>query len=87
MQELQINLFRQPSQSIYGVLGLLSNSTLISKLVRVLEGVVLDVVVDQETMQMAKIELSAENKNNLMIPRGCTDMSYFPKLQNFSINA
>ncbi|WP_042492096.1 dTDP-4-dehydrorhamnose 3,5-epimerase [Aequorivita sublithincola] len=67
------------SKSSYGVIrGLHAQQGVYaqSKLVRVLKGEVLDVVVDfrphSETyLQHFKIKLSAKNKNQLFVPKGC----------------
>jgi dTDP-4-dehydrorhamnose 3,5-epimerase len=67
------------SKSTYGVLRGMhaqSGKTSQAKLVRVLQGTVLDVVVDARRGsptygQYVAIELSAENKRQLYMPRGC----------------
>mgnify|MGYP001965380526 CR=1 FL=1 len=67
------------SESTFGVIRGLhaqEGSSAQAKLVRVLKGVVLDVVVDfrQESatyLQHICVKLSAENKQQLFVPRGC----------------
>ncbi|MBT0607948.1 dTDP-4-dehydrorhamnose 3,5-epimerase [Aequorivita echinoideorum] len=87
------------SQSNYGVIrGLHAQKGTMAqaKLVRVLKGEVLDVVVDfrpdsQTYLQHYSISLSAENKKQLFVPRGCLhgfsvlsgDAIFFYKCDNF----